>query len=296
MDGDAFQDRCGGDRHQFRFIVSPEDTNEMAELKPFVRDLVRDMERDLGTRLDWITIDHHDTGQPHAHLVVRGVRDDGGDLIMPRDYVSRGIRERAEELVRLELGPPTREQRLAKLAAEVDRTGVTTLDRVLDRQADADRLVEPLRVRLHPVGAMRTEHLAQRLQRLDTLGLAEEVAPARWCVADDLTGRLGELAERETGTRRSRGRSRDATPPPPRATVTRAMMTATGCMSSPRTSCEASAARSAIGTPSASAAARDARTAWKRKVPDPHAGSSTRCDAGAFTTSRTTLRANQSGV
>jgi hypothetical protein len=51
-DGKAFAERGEQDRHQFRFIVAPEDSNELAELKPFVRDLMRQMESDLGTRLD----------------------------------------------------------------------------------------------------------------------------------------------------------------------------------------------------------------------------------------------------
>jgi type IV secretory pathway VirD2 relaxase len=53
------------------------------------------MESDLGTKLDWVAIDHYDTAQPHTHLLVRGARDDGKDLVMPRQYISHGIRERA---------------------------------------------------------------------------------------------------------------------------------------------------------------------------------------------------------
>ena len=40
-DGKAFAARGEGDRHQFRFIVAPEDSSELADLKPFVRDLMR---------------------------------------------------------------------------------------------------------------------------------------------------------------------------------------------------------------------------------------------------------------
>jgi hypothetical protein len=52
------------DRHQFRFIVAPEDATEMADLRGFTRDLMRQMELDLATRLDWIAVDHHNTGHP----------------------------------------------------------------------------------------------------------------------------------------------------------------------------------------------------------------------------------------
>ena len=49
-DGKAFLERSGGDRHQFRFIVSAEDGTELGDLKPFVRDLMRQMEHDLATQ------------------------------------------------------------------------------------------------------------------------------------------------------------------------------------------------------------------------------------------------------
>ena len=45
-DGNAFAQRGEQDRHQFRFIVALEDSGELAELKPFVRDLMRQMEVD----------------------------------------------------------------------------------------------------------------------------------------------------------------------------------------------------------------------------------------------------------
>jgi type IV secretory pathway VirD2 relaxase len=55
-DSKAFVERGRGYRHQFRFIVAPEDSAEMADLRGFTRDLMRRMELDLGTRLDWIAI------------------------------------------------------------------------------------------------------------------------------------------------------------------------------------------------------------------------------------------------
>ena len=79
-DGRAFLDRSEGDRHQFRFIVSPEDGTELDDLKPFVRDLMQTMEDDLGTRLDWVAVDHFNTGHPHTHIVLRGRDDQDKDL------------------------------------------------------------------------------------------------------------------------------------------------------------------------------------------------------------------------
>ena len=99
-----FAERCGEDRHHFRFIVSPEDASRWSDLRAFTREVMRDAERDLGTKLDWIAVDHWNTDNPHIHVLVRGRTDDGQDLVISRDYISRGFRGRASERVTLELG------------------------------------------------------------------------------------------------------------------------------------------------------------------------------------------------
>ena len=103
-DAIAFAELCDGDRHHFRFIVSPEDAPEMTDLRAFTRDLMANAERDLGTKIDWVAVDHWNTDQPHVHVLARGVAEDGSDLVISREYISRGLRTRAEELVGLELG------------------------------------------------------------------------------------------------------------------------------------------------------------------------------------------------
>src|SRR3546814_3832260 len=83
-----FASRCEDDRHHFRFIVSPEDAGEIGDLRRFTRDLMADMAKDLETRLDWIAVDHWNTDNPHIHILVRGVADDGQDLVVDRGYMS----------------------------------------------------------------------------------------------------------------------------------------------------------------------------------------------------------------
>ncbi|MDP1907672.1 MAG: hypothetical protein Q8K85_05195, partial [Hyphomicrobium sp.] len=79
-DGRAFVERGREDRHQFRFIVSAEDGADLSDPRATTRDLMKQMEADLGTRLDWIAVDHHNTGHPHTHIIVRGATDDGKSL------------------------------------------------------------------------------------------------------------------------------------------------------------------------------------------------------------------------
>ena len=86
-DGETFAARCEDDRHHFRFIVSPEDAAEMEDLRAFTRELMDDMAHDLGTRLDWVAVDHWNTDNPHIHVLVRGKADDGQNLVIDRDYI-----------------------------------------------------------------------------------------------------------------------------------------------------------------------------------------------------------------
>jgi type IV secretory pathway VirD2 relaxase len=60
-----------GDRHLWKVIVSPEQAPRL-DLRAHAQVLVAGMERDLGTRLEWVGIDHHNTDNPHVHLLIRG--------------------------------------------------------------------------------------------------------------------------------------------------------------------------------------------------------------------------------
>jgi hypothetical protein len=84
-DGRAFLDRGRDDRHQFRFIVSAEDGADLADPRQTTRELMTQMEVDLGTKLDWIAVDHHNTGHPHTHILLRGITDDGKTLNIAGD-------------------------------------------------------------------------------------------------------------------------------------------------------------------------------------------------------------------
>jgi hypothetical protein len=130
-DGRAFLERGRDDRHQFRFIVSSEDGVELSDLRTTTHDLMQQMEADLGTKLDWIAVDHHNTGHPHTHILVRGVTADGKALNIAGDYIAYGIRERASEIVTRELGRQTELEVTKQLEREVDADRFTGLDRML---------------------------------------------------------------------------------------------------------------------------------------------------------------------
>ncbi|MBC7282993.1 relaxase/mobilization nuclease RlxS [Hoeflea sp.] len=192
-DGKAFLKRCDGDRHQFRFIVSAEDAAQYEELKGFTRRFMARMEEDLGTRLEWMAVDHYNTGHPHTHIMLRGKDERGQDLVIARDYLSTGMRERAAEIVTLDLGPRSDLEIEANLAREVEQERFTGLDRGLLKDADGEGCVRSGAT----VGdAFRQSLRAGRLQKLKRLGLAEEIATGTWKLAGDLEPALRRMGER----------------------------------------------------------------------------------------------------
>jgi type IV secretory pathway VirD2 relaxase len=192
----AFAERCNDDRHHFRFIVSPEDASEIGGLKEFTRELVADMERDLGTRLDWIAVDHWNTDNPHVHLLIRGRADDGQDLVISRDYISRGIRDRAAERITLELGPRTEQQIQSALEREVEAERWTSLDRALRDISDECGGVVDLRPGPNPEDPELRRLLLGRAAKLERLGLADPVGAGCWILKSGLDGTLRQLGVR----------------------------------------------------------------------------------------------------
>ena len=193
VDGASFLERSEHDPHQFRFIVSAEDSARLPDLKPFIRDLVSQMERDLDTKLDWVAVDHFNTGHPHTHVVIRGRDDQGRDLVMARDYIGHGVRARAQALVTLELGPETQLERLKKLFDEVGQERLTRLDRQLMARANDNILVITAHEENDPT--QQTLKIG-RLRTLQRLGLADERQQGVWALDANVESKLRRLGDR----------------------------------------------------------------------------------------------------
>ncbi|RWX64266.1 relaxase/mobilization nuclease RlxS [Mesorhizobium sp. M2A.F.Ca.ET.039.01.1.1] len=186
-----FINRADGDRHQFRFIVAAEDGIEYDDLKPLTRRVMAQMEEDLGTKLDWVAVDHFNTGHPHTHIIIRGKDDRGENLVIAREYISSGLRERVSELVSLDLGPRTDHEIEQRLRHEMEQERFTSIDRQLLRMRDSEGLVatdgrDAFRQTLHQ----------GRLRKLERMGLATEIAAGRWRLNDELEATLRRLGER----------------------------------------------------------------------------------------------------
>jgi type IV secretory pathway VirD2 relaxase len=192
----AFAERCEDDRHHFRFIVSPEDGAQLGDLKTFTRELMLDVERDLGAKLDWVAVDHWNTDNPHVHVLIRGRADDGQDLVISREYISRGFRDRAAERVTIELGPRSEHEIRTALEREADSERWTSLDRALRDISDEGGGVADLRPGTDAEDPELRRLLLGRAAKLERLGLAEPVGPACWTLKPGLDQTLRELGNR----------------------------------------------------------------------------------------------------
>lgn len=194
-DGDAFLGRGKEDRHQFRFIVSPEDGADLSDLKAYTRDFMSQVETDLGTKLDWVAVGHYNTGHPHVHVIVRGKDDLGEDLVINGDYLVHGLRERASGLATLELGPVTEIEQRRTLAAEIDHDRFTRIDRAMAGEADG-RFLDLRHEPAEPKRRFDRTLRLRRLAKLEKMGLATEHAPGVWEMSGKLEPTLREMGER----------------------------------------------------------------------------------------------------
>ena len=194
-DLDAFKERCADDRHHFRFIVSPEEGVDLDDLRTYTRHLMNRMKADLGTRLEWVAVDHWNTDNPHTHLIVRGRDDTGKDLIIAGDYIAHGFRHRAAELATEWLGPRTELEIQQTLQREVEQERWTSLDHTLQREAGDDGRVQVRRFNEPKLQRQRLL-LIGRLQCLQRLGLADEAQPGTWTIHADAEKTLRALGER----------------------------------------------------------------------------------------------------
>jgi len=194
-DGAALVERGVDDRHQFRFIVSPEDGADLSDLTAYTRDLMAQVETDLGTRLDWVAVNHHNTGHPHMHVIVRGKDELGENLVINGDYLANGIRERASELTTLELGPVTEIEQSRKLSAKIDQDRFTRIDRAMTEEAD-ERFLDLRHEPADPKRQFNRTLRLRRLAKLEKMGLTTEHAPGVWELSERMEPSLRELGER----------------------------------------------------------------------------------------------------
>ncbi|MEH6743291.1 MAG: DUF3363 domain-containing protein [Hyphomonas sp.] len=219
-----FLERSEHDLHQFRIIVSPEDGARMGDLKQATRELMARMERDVGRRLDWVAVDHHNTGHPHTHIVVRGRDARMKDVVIARDYLTKGLREAAEELATQRLGPRRTLEIAGARQKQVDQDRWTGLDSEIETRLEngAFRLGDASSSKERFDRSLRFA----RIRHLESLGLAEQDGTLSWRMkqgwqeqlkrrarrGDIIRTLAAEFGERESDIRFVQDRAKDAAP------------------------------------------------------------------------------------
>ena len=179
------------DRHHFRLIISAENGDKIDDLNSYVKDVMEKVSLDLKEpNLEWTAVNHFDTDQPHTHVMMRGRRANGKDLVIPRAYVSHGIRGRAQEQAQEVLGDISRSDAERGLFARSTASRWTDIDIRLMALAKGNEgiLAKSELMRHDTVGAL----VRARVGHLESLGLATRTKDGvRF--ADDLKVRLDTL-------------------------------------------------------------------------------------------------------
>lgn len=177
------------DARHYRFMISPEHGDCLADVPAYVREVMAKVGEDLcEPNLDWIAACHFNTDHPHAHVVVRGRRENGDALFISPKYLYHGIAARARKVATAQLGDFSRGDEERKIWRETKAERFTGLDRRLIQSATEDGLVAP-----HAQSGPTWRALMRaRLRTLAAFGLAEPVGP-NFRIAPDLQRYLTEL-------------------------------------------------------------------------------------------------------
>lgn len=182
-----------GDERLWKLIVSPE-FGDRTDLKQLTRDLVSEIETDLGMPLEWAAVAHFNTEHPHVHLALRGVGGADKPVRLSRDYIREGIRHIAEDHCTRQLGLRTELDAAEAQRREVHQPRFTSLDRIIQRDAGTGGYPDspfftvtkdPSRAGVGPTISLTERQCAERLMFLSSMGLAESIGPKTWRVRRD---------------------------------------------------------------------------------------------------------------
>ena len=187
--------QTAGDQQFWKLIVSPEFADRI-DLSRLTRELITQMEKDLGTKLEWVAAEHYNTEHPHVHVVIRGVRDSGEVLRLSREFVQQGIRAIAADLCTRQIGYRTELDGVEAERREVSEKRFTSIDRRLLKDAGESSpdfgsqhftvLRNPAQTGLGETARSRTRHDVARLAVLRQMSLAEPTGPRTWRLRRDI--------------------------------------------------------------------------------------------------------------
>lgn len=176
-----------GDERFWRIIISPErGDHPNLDMKRLVRDVMRDMEDDLGRKIEYVACVHINTDQKHAHVCVRG-----NGFRIPRHYVKEGLKRRAEQRCTEQIGERTIADIVRQQETEITAERFTSLDRRLVSRSLKGQVATDTSG-LAGLRLLTELNLELRLRQLEALGLAKRDSH-EWSLADNLEQRLREM-------------------------------------------------------------------------------------------------------
>ncbi len=182
------------DKRHMRLMLAPESGARIEDMKDFTRATMAQMERDLGVPLEWVAVEHHNTDNPHVHVILRGRRRDGPDLIIPREYATSGLRHAAREVVTQMLGDRGHEDERLSLERETRAERSTRLDQLLAAELKPGKIhrIQSIGRTLEP---MLRAALRNRVRELARMGLGREEKRDRFRLDHDWAARLQEIGK-----------------------------------------------------------------------------------------------------
>ncbi len=196
LDPAAFVDNCKADRHHFRAIISPEHGDRIKDFEGYVRKVMAHMERDLGTKLDWLSVVHFNTDNPHAHVMIRGADDKGKDLVIARDYISNGMRQRAQEVATELLKERSIKEIQQGLIKEVEAERYTSIDRKIENRLSENRVIDARPLRGVAKNNFHENLVRGRLSYLEKMGLVKVLDTGIYQVSENMRDDLRALSQR----------------------------------------------------------------------------------------------------
>ncbi len=187
-----------GDNRMYKLVLSPEDGLQL-DLAQYTRGFMADLERQVGKPLEWVAIDHHNTDNPHVHVMLRGK---GIDLAP--ELVRSGMRTLAENQATAQLGYKNEAEKRRELDKDITARRFTQLDRLIkskSQQAPDGSLivsetglsrVQRLSGHFQSGEELRNKRIA-RLQKLEELGVAQKVGSMTWRLDDNWESALKQL-------------------------------------------------------------------------------------------------------
>lgn len=181
----------------YRLIVSPEHSDRIADMRGYVREMMKRVSLGLADeQQEWISTCHFDTVHPHAHVLLRGRRADGRDLRIDQKRLGLHVRAVAQDVAGALLGDLTRSIGEQRVWSEARAERFTGLDRRLIAAADEFGRV--------PDGIGESDAWAvlrrSRLRTLEALGLAQRAGEV-FQLDPSLETKLRQLQHRKEAVR-----------------------------------------------------------------------------------------------